>query len=337
MTIDTTISTSEYNVIDCLFPNGFIYTHMNLDLDAVCSIWFARQVLKHPGEYKFVPANWDGEEMGEGDIALDINAGDKGIKGEKDADGVTYSCFRYLLRKYAKGTVGEPATRSFAGSSTVVKALTPLAEFVDAQDAHGSAVKYLVPEAGKKAQEILMSTGLNAVLRAVQAIKGPDDRAVVEFMTPILDGLLKAGVNRIKAEGEADAATIISDKTGIFAGGVAVVRNAKHYATNGILFERGIRAVVFVDGMNLGVCREGGERVRMDAEPVREVVQEAGEEKEWFAHPAGFLYARGTRKAPATTPSKVDPERLALAVRKALVTSGESLSAATANRFGHLK
>ena len=135
-----------------------IFTHFNVDLDAVCSVWAVRQFI--PGArdaaIEFRPANWDGAEMAEDDIAVDIPAGGRGIKGEKGKNEIVHSCFASIVAKHAP-----PEDQS---------ALASLVRFVDAQDAHGSAVKFLAPEASREAQETLAMTGLNAVLRALQTV-----------------------------------------------------------------------------------------------------------------------------------------------------------------------
>jgi len=279
-----------------------LYTHFRVDLDAVCSVWAARQFI--PGAYvapvAFRPANWDGAELGEDDIALDIDAGGRGMKGEKGEHGVVHSCFAMIVAKYAS-----PADQLV---------LEDLVKFVDAQDAHGSAVKFLAPEASREAQKTLTSTGLNAVLRAFQ-VSFPlhADELVVVRMSEILFGMLQVGRARQRAVLEAD-------KTEVLDGGkVAIVENAREFATNGILFEeRGVRVVVYVDGHNLGVIRHGDESLRMDHPELRAVVDAAGETHEWFAHPAGFLFCRGSRKAPAVNPSAVSPRMLAEVAAKLL-------------------
>jgi len=83
--------------------------------------------------------------------------------------------------------------------------------------------------------------------------------------------------------------------------------DTRSLSVNGILFEeRGAHMDLFVDGHNIGIvtARERC-KVRADHSAFRQVVATAGESEEWFAHTAGFLYCRGSRKAPATTPSKV--------------------------------
>jgi hypothetical protein len=153
---------------------------------------------------------------------------------------------------------------------------------------------------------VLFSTGLTAVLRAFQAVNS-DDNWVCNQMGTVFDGLFKNALGRLDAEEEADAQEVIGD--------VAIVRNSKHFATNGILMERGAKFVVYVDGDNMGITRRGDihlpTNIGLEGVPFEE-------QNEWFVHPAGFLTARGTRKAPAETPSKADPRYIAAALNLAL-------------------
>ncbi len=269
-----------------------IFTHFNVDLDAVASVWAVKTFIgMSEAEIQFKSANWDGSELEEGDMAVDISAGGKGIKGETGDNGIVHSCFAYLIKNYA--------------NNDDQKALANLVDFVDAQDAHGLAVNYLIPEVADKEKFILASTGINAVLRALQAVHPNNDLKVIERMSEIFTGILYSGRARQKAEIEADNAEILDG------GKVAIVNNAKQFATNGILYDRGIQVIVYVDGNNLGVIRSNKVKLSMSHYDIKAVVEEASELNEWFAHPAGFLFCRGSRKAPAETKSKVDPKKLA--------------------------
>jgi hypothetical protein len=281
-----------------------VFTHFNVDLDAVASVWAAQEFI--PGareaELVFVPANWDGE-LDKGDLAVDITAGGRGMKGEQGPDGTVGSCFALIVARYATEADQE--------------ALRSLVTFVDAQDAHGHAVKWLAPETEESTQTVLADTGINAVLRALQAAHPRNDVLVAERMAEIFSGMLQAGRARQRAAIEADRAELIGG------GKVAIVRDNKEFATNAILYERGVQVIVYLDDHNLGVIREGSQTLRMDDPALRAVVEAAGEEVgdgdgKWFAHPAGFIFARGTRKAPATTPSRVRPEDLAAAAAQLL-------------------
>jgi len=271
-----------------------IHTHQNVDLDAVASVWAIQTFAEAYSDAAiyFHPANWDGASLNEDiAVAVDIEAGGKGVKGKKDKDGTVHSCFATIISKLA--------------SKEDQQALAPLVDFIDAQDAHGSAVKFLAPEVNNEAQQILSLTGINAVLRSFQAIYPGDDKTVIDCMSEIFDGMLKAGRSRLMAKVEAAQAEILPGNN------VAILRNMRYFATPYVLFEQGIKAIVYVDGHSLGVFREGSQTERMDHPKLRAIVEQQGELEEWFAHSSGFLFSRGTRKAPATSPSKVNPFLLA--------------------------
>ena len=287
-----------------------VYTHFNLDLDAVASLWAAQEFI--PGardaEVVFVPANWDGAEMEPGDLALDIRAGGRGIKGEDyDVNGVG-SCFHLIM------------ARADAEAQLV---LGPLDVYVETQDTSSNAVHRIGVGAEKSALDLLALVSLNSVLRALQATHPRDDALVASRMAEIFSGMLENGRSRRRAELEANDAELVGN------GQVAIVRDKKEIATNAVLFERGVRAVIYVDGDNLGVVREGSETLRIDHTHIVSVIYAAGERigdgnGDWFAHPAGFMLAWGTRKAPANRPSRVRPEDLAKALCEIYaLTTGE--------------
>jgi hypothetical protein len=103
-----------------------------------------------------------------------------------------------------------------------------------------------------------------------------------------------------------------NDSVEIF-GKVALIRNAKT-RINSNLFNQGFKLVVYVDDYNIGVLSRDGDP-RADNPMTRNAVFEAGEVmgegENWFAHPSGRLFCRGSRKSPVSTPSKVDPVKLA--------------------------
>jgi hypothetical protein len=298
-----------------------IYTHVNPDLDAVTSVWLYRNFilplqsivqegpLKAP-EVTFVPANWDGAGMEKGDVALDIDAGGKGIKGKKLSDGRVMSCFTSLMENYL--------------TKVQKMILRPLGEYVDAQDSTGDAVLTILSEADFYLDHVggdgfyrpwrrsdvpasLRVSTLTSVLGAIARHANGDHQKTIELFSIILDGIYANGQDRLSAESEAFRA--------IHWKHVALIRDARYMATNGILFERGARFVIFVDGHNLGVLRKDTETVHL-GKVVEPIIRKLapGELHEWFFHSAGFLAARGTRKAPSQMPSMVDPERLAEAI-----------------------
>ena len=280
-----------------------IFTHKHPDIDAICSVWAIKEFIKSArnATVHFRPANWDGNGMEPGDFAVDIEAGGRGIKGKKDKDGTVHSCFATIMRMHFVPKADR-------------RALASIIKFVDAQDAHGSAVKFLAPNLSPRVTRILSETGINVVLRALQVGHGGDDLRVMEIMSVVLSGMLEMSrAKRGPARAEAARVKILCN------GKVAVSIGAKERATNGIIFQRyGVRAIVYVKGHNMGVVREESETLRMDHDDILAVIREAKEEGQWFAHSKGFLLCRGSRKAPVDSSSKVDPYELARAVARLL-------------------
>jgi hypothetical protein len=275
-----------------------IFTHVSPDLDAATSVWAAQWFV--PGANKaaiiFVPANWDGTGMEKGDIAVDIEAGGKGTKGEVEANGKTHSSFASIIKQFAP-----------QNDQTILKYLVA---FIDAGDSTGNAIKVLAPNTTTVEQKSLYSTSLGMVFAAIKYNCRGNDHALVERWATILDGILNIGRNRQEAFPRACRIPVID--------GVAITFNERG-AVATILFEEcGARAIVYVDGNSIGVTRHLDETVRMDHPTIRAAVMETNEIDEWYAHPYGFLFCRGARKSPVKTPSKVKPENLANAIRRAL-------------------
>lgn len=263
-----------------------IFTHMFVDLDAVVSVWLYKKFLSSDSEVVFVPANFD--DLTSDDVALDIDAGGKGIKGTT-INGLNHCATWALWNKLS------------AFSDFDRDALSDLVRYVDLQDNHGDVLRACkladLPDAN-----LLRETGLNSIFRSIQTIL-KDDLKVLNYMETILDGLYEKALASIRSIQEAKSAE--------YRGPVAIIRNAKEFGTNNVLFENGAKAVVFVDGNNLGVVRRSDIEISMSHPDITALVHAQNESAEWFAHPAGFLFARGTRKAPSKTRSKIDPTLLA--------------------------
>lgn len=271
-----------------------IFTHVNVDLDAVASVWAARNFKgMKDAKVEFRPAQWGGEEMTTDDMAVDIVADEKGIKGEKETNGTIHSCFVSIMK---------------CALENVRYALRNLITFINFQDSRGSAIESLLSSVTvqKWQMETIVTASLQSVFNALKF--GNSDQFVVEHMSEIFDGYLKVGLARLDAKKEVKRAEILPG------GKVAIIKTENEFLPTAELFRKGAKAVVCQDGFSLGVIRERNETIRMDDPSVIAVVESAGEAVEWFAHSAGFLYCRGSRKSPATTPSRVDIRKLAEAV-----------------------
>lgn len=279
-----------------------IYTHVYVDLDAAFTTALYRDFVA-PGqvdEIVFVPANWSGPVPPDA-VALDLNVGIKGRQGE---DGRVYSAFATVLE------MCRPEIRQL---------FADVAVYVDAQDSGGQPLGALLRNAGvylpaatASALFSVHSVSLQGVLVALRAA-GKTDLDLVEFASTYLRGLHAILSARLTAREEAARCATLHD-----GGRVAVVRNSANRTLNSHLFESGVEVIVYVDGHNMGLIRKDGCPVRMDHPLIAAVVETAGELDEWYAHPAGFLFCRGSRKAPAETPSRVSPDDLAGAVAQAL-------------------
>jgi hypothetical protein len=283
-----------------------IFTHVNVDLDAVCSVKACKEYV--PGmsgaDVKFRNANWNGDGMKPGDIAVDLDAGGRGIKGEEEGD-IVHSCFALLMSTYAP-----KEDRQILGR---------LIEFVDILDSRGSVVDQLVPEASGDARAILSAVTLGSVVNALREDL-QEDNLVIDAMSHIFSGMLKYGRKRMRALQDMDNHVEFfgQDKQ------VALITDSDRTML-GCLFRRGVRIAVYSNDIGLGVFRNSyaadiGD-FRVDCPEIRAVVEEMGNDEiergEWFAHLGGFLYCRGSDKSPACNRSKVDPRRLAEAVASA--------------------
>jgi len=301
-----------------------IYTHIKPDLDAIASVWawirfvLGRGIEDMLSSVKFVPANWNGAEIGPGDVALDIEAGGKGLKGHKrtmiDGSVRVMSAFASVIEK-----VADPG---------LSKALFPLTEFVEEQDSTGDGIFGIISEQGwlrddgtpvgrKDVPASLWLCNLASLRTIYERIYGEDIKVFVE-MAKILDAIYEAALEREGAQAEAIKARWYQQ--------VALIENAKSKMTNGLLFEAGAKVVVFIDGFNLGAVRNSEETFNLGT-IVRPIIEECASDEiqSWFFHAAGFLAARGTYKAPALTPSRVPAAWLAEAISKAIGRCGEPL------------
>ncbi|MBI5140502.1 MAG: hypothetical protein HZA94_03605 [Candidatus Vogelbacteria bacterium] len=292
------------------FHHGpYLYTHEDPDIDAVSSLW---------GSVRFVPGmkdariilvsgNWDGIGMRDCDMAVDVRAGGRGIKGEletlPDGKAIIHSSFKYIIDHYAP--------------EDDRKALLPWVRFIDLQDSRGSAVGELVRSTNDPdAMWILSMSTFSAVLAALKLVHGKSSLVVIQRVFEIFDGFLEIGRGNVRAEKEADQAQL-------FGGGqVALVTDKKEVRTDHVLWERGVVAIVFVEGNNIGVLRtrhdrggvlcNDGSLFSASHPRLLEIISKAGEtvgdfSADWFAHPSGFLFCHGSRKAMAKYPSKVSP------------------------------
>lgn len=284
-----------------------ILTHMNVDIDAALSV-IALQILSEEQQghnITFVRADWNGR-MGPGDIALDIRAGGRGLKGEEGEDGTIQSCFDLVVRTY--------------GDIHDYRALLPLIEAVNKHDAHGDPFHGELEGTAPERRSQMIETSIIGTFRAIRAYlrgepKHQRDQRTIELLTPIVYGYLHNGHlladawNQIENE---DGVVVFGDK-------VALITKGKNPRLSEALQIMGVRIKVIVDDKNVVVfCKNPTQDIRADHQLFRDIVGNADEKigdgnGHWFAHPSGFLFAWGTRKAPASHLSRVNPDHLRIA------------------------
>lgn len=275
-----------------------IFTHISVDIDAVASIWFFLKFIlrKTPADVEiiFKPANWDGGEMGRDDIALDISAGGKGIKGEFKYNR-TRSCLLSLAEKYQEKIDQE-----------IKKEVISLVNFIDKHDAEGQ--KYFKHFRAPENEKAYFADfrGLFRVFMGHQSNPVNNDYQVFlkfyENLENHFNLILKANEVRERLE-KVDSSTKI-----------AFLEN--NHIPSGVLFNQGKKIIIYLDGNDLGVVI-GDPRLRNDelVGIITDIVEAAGErfgigEKNWFLDPGKRLICRGSKKSPAPSPSKVDPRIL---------------------------
>ncbi len=265
-----------------------IYIRDPLDLDSACAVWAIRQFCDKNAGFRFRPPNWDGVNFKEGDVAVNLEAGGKGMKREWDEDDKAHTFFVYILRSHA--TNGD------------IAALGSVIPSVEASPENGMLIT-----TGGVIDLLLIFKALQS---GVQKKKGRQ-RVVVARIGEILSGVLQRSralqhviANQYEiemAEGEQ----------------VALVFNTKVSGMTRLLLERHkLRAAVYVAGNNIGVVRAEKEEVRMDHPDIKAVPESVGEK--WFSEMHGTIFAHGTRNCPARRPSRVDPHELVAAVARVL-------------------
>ena len=259
-----------------------VYTHVSVDIDAVSSLWLLSRFLvpREEIEIVFVPANWNGDGFEAGDMAVDIEAGGRGIKGERDKNGFIHSSFASLLKR-----IKDQRAR---------KILKNLASMIDQHDAFGQV---------KRGKSISSFIGLTIVLNSLKSYHKNNDKVVVSRMFEILDGLYQVSLSKNHFRENITNHLEVVGKTALL-----ISDGQKNFPIRS-LFNRGFEAVIYIDGYNMGLLVPAGQSVNQTE--LVEFIKKSGELDEWYFHPAGYMLARGTRKSPVITSSWVDPYELA--------------------------
>lgn len=250
-----------------------IYTHLNLDLEATCCVWSYLNIIDKDSSFnmKFVNANWDGKEMKIEDVAVDINAGGKGTKGNSHK-----SAFKIISMQF---------------SDEERDILKSLIEYVDIKDIKG---KY-------NSSRIETFCGLGNIFRAIQNQCKGNDYKTYKTMELVLNGMLNNARNRYgNLEENLEKVKWV--------GHVAIVKDIK--GINGKVFRMGAKAIVYSQGNDIGAIRNSDfENIKLDGLMVRKFIACRGEH--WNYREGGNFICWGCRKSPADERSKIKDEELA--------------------------
>lgn len=149
---------------------------------------------------------------------------------------------------------------------------------------------------------------LGAFFRAYKrkySMRGNEQTLKTMFM--ICNGMLHIGKNYLKAIEE------LSKVTKFFHGrNIALVTNPEQKVISRILLDQGVRCVIYVNGYNIGMQRNDGEKFELLNDYVKALIQKTG--KEWYRHPTGFLLAWGASTANQVEDSGISGQELAEAM-----------------------
>lgn len=164
-----------------------IFTHSEVSLEAVCSVFIVKEFIYGAKNaiVEFRPANWDGKEMTEHDIAVDIPT--VGICSKKSGNGdiVHPSLLSIVYGQF-------PDDEEFSHSLWDRTA--------DAWMLFGSALSFLDSEKQiSKKYQALSKKSLEVILEAFQEMHPDNDALVMERMLEILFGTLQRERSRDRA------------------------------------------------------------------------------------------------------------------------------------------
>ncbi len=308
-----------------------IYTHRGVNADSAFAVALFMSLVPefNDAEVYFMDAEWNGH-MGPMQVAVDLNTGGVGFKGEVDGEGRVHSAFEAVLQTYG----------ALAEDKRIMDALKPLAQFLDSQEAYGSeGIRMIVPNLTESDAEFITDHSLIGTFRIMVGImweqaesigESPEwaDYQLVCFARDYLRLYVRQKIAYMNAE--ANVARAIRKQKIIIReeGKVALCFDPIKFVQLVLFRNYGIRAVVIVeDKDNIVVRRKDSERTRMDHPLIREVIERAGETigsggNGWFAHSSGFLLAWQTRKSERRgRRTNVDAWDMAEAVERAILAT----------------
>ncbi len=301
-----------------------IFTHDNLDLDACFAVlasirYFFKEsfttFFKDPKwreRIKLVSADWDGKELQDGDIAVDIEAGGKGKKGNIEEGERVDSATVQIVEEYA------PIEDR--------QALQNIVYYINEHDATGSAAGSIIGKEvldRKSTIKILKCGSVDGLFRAAQAAIGyQDKKKIIEHFALVFEGYLINGRKEVKAVELYPQRVKLHGRNNKIA--FLDMKDAP-FALCEVAFEKGAEIIIYKNGNDIGIKRRNFSKFPVNHSLILKLIKDADEEDKWFIHPAGFLICTGSNKKHATFETKVRIDQLIYTVSKALASYETSL------------
>ena len=126
----------------------------------------------------FVSGSYNGRTMNSRDMAVDINAGGKGIKGTLDPSGTRHSSFKFIIDKFT--------------TTKDQKALEMIVKYIDTVDAYGPQTSEVlgIP---RHLNKLFQTISINGLMRGFQALYNESDRKVYRMVKENFRAMLAYG------------------------------------------------------------------------------------------------------------------------------------------------
>lgn len=280
-----------------------IVTHLNPDLDALCSVWLLKRFLPDWAEakVKFIPAGIvkiDSLKTEEGDEVLVVDTG-FGELDHHQSDERT--CGGKLVWEYIQKTYNVQCTK------TEFQAINRLVEVVlridyDAED-------ITMPGAGDDFNIFLFNE--RQILRGYRAIYRGQSEKHLELGFIILDSVLE--VLKAKIEAEQIIKTALQFKTE-WGKGIGAETNNEMYMH--LAQQSGFKVVVSKDPKRGHIRIHGLPRVGIDFTKVKNQLEKLDPQATWYLHQSLSLLLNGSTANPEMKPTKLGLEEVIEALKK---------------------
>lgn len=170
-----------------------VFTHCSGDMDSYHSAAAVTEFVDgfQNAQIVFVSGSYNGKTMRPSDMAVDINAGGKGIKGTLDLSGTRHSSFKYIIDNFAPKADQD--------------ALAMVVTYIDTVDAYGPQTSDIlgIP---RHLNKLFQTISINGLMRGFQALYKDSDRKVYKMVKENFRAMLAYGrMMSVKKRGKKSA------------------------------------------------------------------------------------------------------------------------------------